>query len=192
MTATYTWDVFCSLDGYASFNENGDWGGYWGKQGPEFLDNRLAIMTEAQRLVLGSNTFRQFLGSVGKMDATQLDPVNARMKDLPLTVVSTTLEAPFDWPDVTVETGDAVDVVTQLKETSEIPLRSHGSLTFNRALMSAGLIDQIQLTIFPVITGQTGIRPVFEGAGDFDLALIESKIFDGNIQELTYCPTPHP
>jgi len=61
----------------------------------------------------------------------------------------------------------------------------------NRALMAAGLVDRIQLTIFPVITGQTGIRPVFEGAGDFDLELIESKIFDGNTQELTYHPTLH-
>jgi dihydrofolate reductase len=61
----------------------------------------------------------------------------------------------------------------------------------NRSLMSAGLVDRIQLTIFPVITGQTGIRPVFKDAGDFDLELIESKRFDGRTQELTYCPTPH-
>ena len=39
MTATYTFDIFSTLDGFASY-ENGDWGGYWGKQGPEFLDHR--------------------------------------------------------------------------------------------------------------------------------------------------------
>nr|WP_284289972.1 hypothetical protein [Angustibacter aerolatus] len=33
MTATYTFDVFCSLDGFAA--AGGDWTGYWGKQGPE-------------------------------------------------------------------------------------------------------------------------------------------------------------
>ncbi|MCW2720766.1 MAG: deaminase, partial [Pseudonocardia sp.] len=42
MTATYTFDVFSSLDGYGSYGGNGDWGGYWGKQGPELLDHRLA------------------------------------------------------------------------------------------------------------------------------------------------------
>ena len=42
MTATYTFDVFSTLDGFGSYNSNGDWGGYWGKQGPEFLDHRLA------------------------------------------------------------------------------------------------------------------------------------------------------
>ncbi len=30
MTATYTFDVFMSLDGYGGVN-GGDWGGYWGK-----------------------------------------------------------------------------------------------------------------------------------------------------------------
>jgi hypothetical protein len=43
MTATYTFDVFSSLDGYGSYREPGDWGGYWGKQGPELLDHRLAL-----------------------------------------------------------------------------------------------------------------------------------------------------
>ena len=42
MTATYTFDIFSSLDGYGSYGPNGDWGGYWGKQGPEFLAYRAA------------------------------------------------------------------------------------------------------------------------------------------------------
>ena len=53
MTATYTFDVFSTLDGFGSYNSNGDWGGYWGKQGPEFLNRRLAQYSEEQRLVLG-------------------------------------------------------------------------------------------------------------------------------------------
>jgi hypothetical protein len=60
MTATYTFDVLCTLDGYGSYGEVGDWGGYWGKQGPEFLDRRLALNGEEQRMVRGANTFRQF------------------------------------------------------------------------------------------------------------------------------------
>ena len=55
-----------------------------------------------------------------------------------------------------------------------MPLRSHGSLSMNRALMAAGVVDRVQVTIFPVVTGQTGTRPIFEGAADFDLELIES------------------
>jgi hypothetical protein len=35
------------------------------------------------------------------------------------------------WPDATVVSGDAVDVVAWLKEKSQVPLRSHGSLSMN-------------------------------------------------------------
>jgi dihydrofolate reductase len=85
--------------------------------------------------------------------------------------------------------GDAIDIVARLKEQSKVPLRSHGSLSMNRALMAADLVDRVQLTLFPVITGQTGVEPIFQGAADFDLELIESRTLDGNIQELVYRPT---
>ena len=191
MTATYTFDIFSTLDGYGSYNSDGDWGGYWGKQGPEFLDRRLALYGEEQRMVLGANTFRQFVEFLGPIEESELDPVNFRMKTMPTTVFSTTLTDPLDWPDATLVRGDAVDVVARLKEESDVPLRSHGSLSLNRALMAAGLVDRIQLTIFPVITGRTGVEPVLEGAADFDLELIESRTFDGRIQELVYRPTLH-
>ncbi|MGH9263031.1 MAG: dihydrofolate reductase family protein [Acidimicrobiales bacterium] len=192
MTATYTFDVFSSLDGYGSYNERGDWGGFWGKQGPEFLDRRLAAYDVEQRMVLGANTFRQFVQLLGSStEGSELDPVNTRMRSMPTTVVSTTLEGPLDWPDATLVSGDAVDVVARLKEESEVPLRSHGSLSMNRALMAAGLVDRVQVTLFPVITGQTGQEPIFQGAADFDLELIESRTLDGNIQELIYRPTLH-
>ena len=67
MTATYTFDVFSTLDGYGSYNADGDWGGYWGKQGPEFLDRRVAQYGEDLRLVLGANTFRTFQRYLGSL-----------------------------------------------------------------------------------------------------------------------------
>ena len=82
-------------------------------------------------------------------------------------------------------------MVARLKEESDVPLRSHGSLSMNRALMAAGLVDRVQVTIFPVVSGQTGTRPIFEGAADMDLELIESRTLDGHTQELTYRPTLH-
>ena len=141
--------------------------------------------------MLGATTFRDFLSMLGTIPDSELDPLNSRMKSLPTTVVSTTLTGPFDWPDARVTHGDAIDVVARLKDESTLPLRSHGSLSMNRALMAAGLVDRVQLTIFPVITGITGDTPVFESAADFDLELLDSRTFDGRIQELTYRPTLH-
>jgi dihydrofolate reductase len=193
MTASYTFDVFCTLDGFGSYGEGGDWGGYWGKQGPEFLERRLAQYQEDQRLVLGANTFREFVHFLGQDDEISAadDPINTRMKNMPTTVVSTSLEGPLAWPDATLVSGDAVDVVARLKEESPVPLRSHGSLSMNRALMAAGLVDRIQVTIFPVISGRTGVDPIFAGAADFDLELIGSRTLDGRTQELVYRPTLH-
>jgi dihydrofolate reductase len=191
MTATYTFDVFSSLDGFGS--HSGNWGGYWGKQGPELLDHRLALYGAEQRMVFGANTYRQFVRLLGSStEGSEVgDPWVTRMRSMPATVVSSTLEGPLDWPDATVVRGDAVDVVARLKEESEVPLRSHGSLSLNRALMAAGLVDRVQVTLFPVITGQTGVDPIFQGAADFDLELIESRTLDGHTQELIYRPTLH-
>ncbi|AWK75584.1 deaminase [Rhodococcus oxybenzonivorans] len=191
MTATYTFDVFSSLDGFGA--ASGNWTGYWGKQGPELLDHRLALYGTEQRMVFGANTYRAFAQMLASSteESEVRDPWVTRMRSLPATVVSTTLEGQLDWPDVTLVSGDAVDVVARLKEESEVPLRSHGSLSMNRALMAAGLVDRVQVTIFPVITGQTGLDPIFQGAADFDLELIESRTLDGNIQELIYRPTLH-
>jgi dihydrofolate reductase len=57
--------------------------------------------------------------------------------------------------------------------------------------MTAGLVDRVQVTLFPVITGQTGLDPVFQGGADFDLEPIEHRTLDGNTQELIYRPTLH-
>jgi dihydrofolate reductase len=191
MAATYTFDVFCSLDGFGS--HNGNWGGYWGKQGPELLKHRLALYGEEQRMVFGANTDRAFARMLASSseEPEVLDPWVTRMRNLPATVVSRTLQEPLDWPDAAVASGDAVDVVARLREESELPLRSHGSLSMNRALMAAGLVDRVQVTVFPVITGQTGAEPIFQGAADFDLELIESRTLDGHTQELIYRPTLH-
>jgi dihydrofolate reductase len=191
MTATYTFDVFSSLDGYGA--AGGDWTGYWGKQGPELLAHRLARYGSEQRMVFGANTYRVFTGllAASTEESEVRDPWVTRMWQMPATVVSKTLKEPLDWPNATVASGDAVDVVARLKEESEVPLRSHGSLSMNRALMAAGLVDRVQVTLFPVITGRTGLDPIFQGAADFDLELIEHRTLDRHIQELVYRPTLH-
>jgi dihydrofolate reductase len=66
-----------------------------------------------------------------------------------------------------------------------------GNDAVRQALMAAGLVDRVQVTLFPVITGQTGLEPIFQGAADFDLELVENRTLDSHIQELTYRPTLH-
>lgn len=191
MTATYTWDVFMSLDGYGS--HHGDWGGYWGKQGPELLARRLSLFDQKLWMIFGATTFRENVEMLADdaVAAEARDPWVTRMKHMPATVVSSTIKERLDWPDATIASGDGVDVVRRLKAESDVPLRSHGSLSLNRALMAAGLVDSIQVTLFPVITGETGDGPLFKGARDFDLDLLEHRTLDGHTQELIYRPKLH-
>lgn len=193
MTTTYTFDVYATVDGFGSYGPGGDWGGYWGKQGPELLQRRAAQLRTPQRMVLGGTTFREFVQMLpaGAVEQMTDDPLPGLMRGMPTTVVSSTLEGPFDWPDATVVAGDAAEVVARLKEESDVPLRSHGSLSLNRTLLAAGLVDVVQLTVFPVLSGRTGTGPVFAGADDFDLELLGSTTFDGRVQELLYRPSLH-
>jgi hypothetical protein len=57
--------------------------------------------------------------------------------------------------------------------------------------MGAGLVDFVQVTLFPVITGENGQDPIFQGAADFDLDLVESRTLDGRTLELIYRPQRH-
>ena len=95
MTATYTFDVFATLDGYGSYGPEGDWGGYWGKQGPELVARRRSLYDHEQRMVFGANTFREFLEMLGpKPEPVGEDDSIVRMRAMPTTVVSSTLQGP--------------------------------------------------------------------------------------------------
>jgi hypothetical protein len=81
MTATYTFDVFSTLDGYGSYGPDGDWGGYWGKQGPELLDHRLSLYDHEQRIVFGANTYREFAEMLGSSaDTSGVDAWGLQMR----------------------------------------------------------------------------------------------------------------
>jgi dihydrofolate reductase len=192
MTASYTWDVFCTLDGDGSYGPDGDWGGYWSKQGPELLAHRASLFDTPQRMVFGTTTFRENAEILLRSgDPHNQDAWNRRTLSMPATVISSTLHDTLGWPDATIVSGDGGEIVSRLKEESHIPLRSQASLSLNRSLMAAGLVDRIEVTIFPVISGRTGTSPILAGAGDFDLELLESRTFDGRSQLLVYRPTAH-
>lgn len=175
--ADYVVDFFTTLDGYGTGPV-----GYWGKEGPELVAERDRVLEDPdQTLVFGPGTYRLMerfhAGSAGS-------PLSAARK----VVISRTLEGPLTWAGSTLLTGDAVEVVPRLKAESPVPLRSHGSIRMNRALLAAGLVDRLELTVFPVITGESGRNPVLAGLPDLDLELVGSRTFDGRAQQLVYLP----
>jgi dihydrofolate reductase len=184
MSTTLTVDFFCSLDGYGSAH---GWPGYWGKEGPELRADRVRTFDEDQVLVLGATTFRAFRKFVKVFD----EPYYDRMNELPKLVFSSTLEEPLGWENSTALAEDAVTAIERLKRTTDVPMRSHGSISLNRALLAAGLVDRLEVTMFPAITGRAGYASLFHDGAEFDLDLVESTVLDGRTLKLVYTPHPH-
>ncbi len=179
--ATYTVDWFMTLDGFGSGPE-----AYWGKDGPELREQRAQTYgNEDQTLVFGANTYRLMQRFAPPEDDPSHSPLNEAQK----IAISRTLEEPLSWKNSTLVAEDALDAVPRLKAESPVPLRSHGSIAMNRALLSAGLVDRLELIVFPVITGDSGSDPLFAGLPDIDLELVDSQLYDGRMQRLTYVPS---
>ena len=64
-------------------------------------------------------------------------------------------------------------------------------MTLLELLVAISIFAIVGSALYPVITGQTGDDPIFAGAADFDLELIETRTLDRNIQELIYRPSLH-
>lgn len=184
MSTTLTVDFFSSLDGYGSAR---GWPGYWGKEGPELIEDRVRTFDQEQVLVFGATTFRQFTTFVTLFD----EPYYDRLNELPKMVFSRTLEEPLEWQNSTVVREDAVTAIERLKRTTDVPMRSHGSISLNRALLAAGLVDRLEVMVFPAVTGQAGYASLFQDGAELDLELIESTVLDGRTVKLVYAPHLH-
>jgi dihydrofolate reductase len=180
--ATYTVNLFTTLDGFGTGPV-----AYWGKDGPELRawHARTFFGGAKQTLVFGANTYRMMARF-----ATQFakDPNFASLSAARKIVISRTLEEPLTWANATRIAADARDAVPRLKAESPVPLYSHGSISMNRALLAAGLVDRLEVLVFPVITGASGTNPILADLPDIDLELVDSRLFDRRVQQLVYIP----
>ena len=149
MSTTLTVDFFSSLDGYGMAR---GWPGYWGKEGPEVIEDRVRTFAQDQVLVFGATTFRLFRQFVTAFEA----PYYKSLNELPKIVLSSTLAEPLGWQNSTVLNEDAVTAIERLKRTTDVPMRSHGSISLNRALLTAGLVDRLEVMLFPAVSGRAG------------------------------------
>ena len=76
-----------------------------------------------------------------------------------------------------------------MKEDGDTELRTLGSLSLCRALITAGLVDRFRVVVFPVVTGVTGRERIYDGYPDLALDLVESRTLDGRLQLLEFAPT---
>jgi dihydrofolate reductase len=173
-------DFITSLDGYGAAE---GWPGFWGMEGPEYLA-WLEAQPEARYTVLmGANTYRLMSGL-----ADAGEPGTESLAGLSKVVFSSSLSEPLAWPNTRLVTGDAVDAVRAMKADGA-QMRTLGSVSLCRSLLTAGLVDRFRVVVFPVINGATGQSRIYEGYPDVALEMVNSRTFDGRLQLLEYVPT---
>ncbi len=180
--ARLTVDYIITLDGYGAGE---GWPGFWGLEGPEYLaflaeDNQTELVH-----LMGATTYELMAGISPGEDDPGSEGLNNALK----IIFSSTLTEPLSWPNSELVSSDAVTFVRDLKEQETREIRTIGSLSLVRSLLSAGLVDRFRLVIFPLITGVTGRERIFDGYPDIALELVDCRTFDGSTQLLEYIPT---
>ena len=172
--------MFVSLDGVVEAPERWTFD-YFTDEVGEAIGSSMAT---ADTLLLGRKTYQEF-AAVWPGRGTD-DPIGAFMNNTPKLVASTTLGT-VEWQNSTLIAGNVIDEVTKLKQQPGKNINMTGSATLVRALLSAKLLDELWLMVFPVVLG-TGQRLFPEGNDRVPLKLVEAKPLGKDVLSIAYAP----
>jgi dihydrofolate reductase len=145
------------------------------------------IFQRADGFLFGRLTYKHFAATWGTWDDMSDSPIWMALHTKPKYVASTTLTDP-QWANTTVISGDLMAAVRQLKAKPGGELQVHGSGALFRWLLDNGLIDEINLFIFPVVVGQ-GTRLFASTGPDIALDLVDSRATPSGITIQVYRTT---
>jgi dihydrofolate reductase len=178
-----TADMFVSLDGFAAGADGGqDW--TFGHFGPQFAQFARQVLAQPQIMIMGRVTYE----IMARSWPSSSGPLAAPMNNLPKLVFSTTLTEPLAWNNARLAQHDLAEEIRTLKEEPGDPLRTIGSITLVRHLMTAGLVDRFRLVVFPHVLGQAGQEPVFADYPETALTLASTTVLDSRLVVCEYRP----
>jgi len=144
-----------------------------------------AGMDASDAMLLGRRTYEDFEAywpDKTAEDDPYADYINATQKF----VVSRTLTS-VQWRNSTLITGDVVEELTRLKGRPGKNITIVGSPTLMRSLLRDGLLDRLDVLVFPIAVG-SGKRLFEEGIGELPLDLVDSRTFKTGVVSLAYAP----
>jgi dihydrofolate reductase len=152
---------------------------------PPYFDDVLGqIVTETMSkpfdLVLGRKTYEIFAAHWPYDEGPIADRLNEAAKH----VASTTLDR-LEWRNSFLIEGDVPSGVARLKEQDGPELQVHGSGNLLQTLLGADLVDELRLTIFPVVFGR-GKRLFGDGTVPAAFELVDSKATTTGVLVGTY------
>ncbi|KRA66622.1 dihydrofolate reductase [Caulobacter sp. Root655] len=138
--------------------------------------------------IMGSRSF----SAMAPYWQTSTDPFAAPMNQIPKAVFSRQGPAILSnvdtmaalqpgagsWAEAHVASGELAEEIAKLKAQEGKPIIAHGGVSFARALVAQGLVDQFALIVAPVALGE-GLPLFSELAAPLRLELTSSKAFPG-------------
>jgi dihydrofolate reductase len=176
-----------TLDGYFA-DRNGDI--RWAHQAPQDAEFLAFVAENAKsggELLFGRVTYELMASYWPTPLAMKNDPVVAeRMNHLPKVVFSRTLNA-ASWSNTKLVKGDLAAEVRKMKQAPGPDMAILGSGSIASQLAQAGLIDEFQLVVNPLILGQG--KPLFTSIQQqLALKLTRTRAFGNGCVLLCYAP----
>jgi dihydrofolate reductase len=153
-------------------------------QGPEGSAYKLEETMEHEALLLGRVTYQGFAAAWPSM--TDEVGFAEKMNSMPKYVVSRTLQE-LEWNNSSLISGDVPEEIAELKRSEGGDILVAGSATLVQTLMSAGLVDEYRLMVFPIILGE-GRRLFGESEEAIALELVDVRSLPSGTMILTYHP----
>ena len=159
-------------------------GGWFGRIGDKDREAWAKVETDealgAEALLLGRRSDEWFAARWVSRTGEWAD----RLNGLPKYVVSSTPEEP-SWANATVLTGDVADEVSKLKQELDGDIVVYASTRLVRTLMEHDLVDELRLTVYPVVLG-AGERLFGETSDSRPLRLVSTQTIGDGLAFLTY------
>ena len=144
-----------------------------------------SVTTRSRGILLGRTTYEMF-EPAWSTRTVEDDPGAPFFNDTPKYVVSGSLET-ATWSNSTVVGAYDADMVRGLKEEIDGDLYVSGSGMLVRAMLADGLVDELNLFVYPLTRG-TGPRLFPDGAASSKLTLTASAAYPNGVVYLAYRP----
>ena len=151
----------------------------------EVTGEALERLAGIDAMLMGTGTYELFSATWPGQAGDFADRLNSIRKY----VFSSTLRR-ADWNNSIILRGDAVAEVTRLKEEDgrDLALYGHGRLA--QALLEHGLVDELRLSVHPVMVGSGQV--LFRDGQKQALEFAGAKTFGTGVVVLTYRPSGRP
>ncbi|MBP2368107.1 dihydrofolate reductase family protein [Pseudonocardia parietis] len=138
-----------------------------------------------QAILLGRTTYEGFYPAWSAR-GHDVESGGAFFNGAPKHVVTSTLDDPLEWENSTVLGPYDPKRIQDLKDSVDGGIYVSGSVTLVRALLADGLVDTLNLFVYPIALG-AGLK-LFTDGQRIPLRLVGTEAYENGVVRMTYGP----